>query len=200
MKNIGIFYPGEMGGVLCKKLVKNDFHVFSSVSERSPKTRQSAIQNGAILKDTIEDVILSSDIIFSLVPPSRAVSLATEYINICSSIKKKQIFIDCNSISPSTVLKIANILKKDSIDFLDGAFIGSSNLIDTKTKLFLCGHRAVEVVKLLKGTIQISAISSQIGKASELKMCFAGFNKSLIALFLEFAYAGFKAGNWQDLS
>ena len=200
MKTIGILYPGDMGGALSKKLVDAGFIVYATAQGRGTQTRHSAIANGAILKDSLKDVIHLSDIVFALVPPAAAVSCAQNYVNAYSDRHSRQIYIDCNSISPFTTSKIAAIIARADIEFIDGVFIGSSKLLGTKTQLLLSGRQANQVADLLKGTIRADCIDDRIGIASELKMCFAGFNKSLVALFIEIAYAGIKSGHWPMLS
>ena len=199
MKNIGIFYPGEMGRTLAAKLGKGGFTVLSCTAGRSKRTQSAAVSSGIQLRDTLEEVIVESDAVCSLVPPEHALSSASVFADTVRKTTRKPLFVDCNSVSPSTVKAVATTVNSAGADCADGVFIGSAGLLDTKTVLYLSGAQGKALAMKFKGALRVVYLGETLGEASALKLCFASFNKGLIALFLEVACAGGKTAHRNEL-
>jgi hypothetical protein len=82
---------------------------------------------------------------------------------------------------------------------VDGAFVGSAAELGGRSRLYLSGPRADELAAVLPEPFHAKSVGPEIGDASALKLAFAGFNKGLVALFLEVMEAGGAAGERDEL-
>jgi hypothetical protein len=82
---------------------------------------------------------------------------------------------------------------------VDGAFVGSAAELGGRSRLYLSGPRADELAAVLPEPFHAKSVGPVIGDASALKLAFAGFNKGLVALFLEVMEAGGAAGERDEL-
>jgi len=104
------------------------------------------------------------------------------------------LFIDGNSVGPSTMREIEEAVKGSGGEVVDGVFIGGAAMLEYKTVLYLIGERAEEVARALEKALKVFPLGKEAGEACALKMCFAGFNKGLVALFLEVVSAAERIG------
>ena len=72
-------------------------------------------------------------------------------------------------------------------------------MLESKTSLYLSGERAEELGRLLEQALRVIILGKGVGEASAFKMCFAGFNKGLVALFLEIVTAADRIGRREML-
>ena len=72
-------------------------------------------------------------------------------------------------------------------------------MIESKTTLYLSGERAEELGRLLEQALRVITLGKEVGEASAFKMCFAGFNKGLVALFLEIVTVADRIGRREML-
>jgi hypothetical protein len=68
--------------------------------------------------------------------------------------------------------------------FADGSIIGLATREPGRVWIYLSGEHAAEAAALFgaKGPLQAEVIDGPVGKASALKMCYAGYNKGAAAL------------------
>jgi 3-hydroxyisobutyrate dehydrogenase-like beta-hydroxyacid dehydrogenase len=199
MDKTGVFYPGEMGTALSRKLVGAGFEVLSCVSGRSERTRINAENNGITLKENIEEVIAESSLVFCLVPPNYAVEVAELVSGAMRKTRKCPLYVDCNSVGPGTMRKIESVIKGCGGEIINGVFIGSASLLESKTTLYLSGERAGELARLLEPALRVISLGGKVGDAAAFKMCFSSFNKGLVALFLEIISAAERVGRREML-
>ena len=199
MEKVGLFYPGEMGSALSRELVDAGFEVLSCVTGRSERTRINAQNNRVKLKKSIEKVVAESRYIFSLVPPNHAVKVAELVSGVMRRTGRYPLYVDCNSVGPGTMGKIESVIKGCSGEILDGVFIGSASLLESKTTLYLSGERAGELARLLEPAFRVISLGGKVGDAAAFKMCFSSFNKGLVALFLEIISAAERVGRREML-
>src|SRR5512135_1327529 len=199
MNRAGMFYTGEMGTALSRKLMDAGFNVLSCASGRSERTRINAMNNGITLKENLEEVIEESGWIFCLVPPHHALEVAERISGAMGRTGKRPVYVDCNSVGPGTMRKIESVIKRCGGELLDGVFIGGASMIESKTILYLSGKRAEELARLLGQALRVIPLGKEIGEASAFKMCFSGFNKGLVALFLEMVTAADRIGERERL-
>lgn len=199
MDRAGVLYTGEMGTALSRKLVHSGFKVFSCASGRSDRTRMNAENNGIALKENIEEVIAESSLVFCLVPPNYAVDVAELVSGAMRRTGKYPLYVDCNSVGPGTIRRIESVIKRCGGELLDGVFIGSASMLESKTTLYLSGERTEELARLLEQALRVITLGKEVGEASAFKMCFAGFNKGLVALFLEIVTVADRIGRREML-
>ncbi len=158
----------------------------------------------------MEELVSRSRVIISVLPPSEALKLVQEVIQIWSFVstnssgngaghesRNPPIFIDANAISPSTTLQIATLFSSSPlstpIPFLDGSIIGGPSSPTYDPKIYLsCSTEnqwaLTEVMQMLgggKGLKLVELEGAGIGGASALKMSYAGLTKGSTGLAVD---------------
>jgi 3-hydroxyisobutyrate dehydrogenase-like beta-hydroxyacid dehydrogenase len=108
--------------------------------------------------------------------------------------------VDCNAVSPPTVLRIARTIEETGATFVDGGIIGGPPTPGSKgTKLYVSGPAANRVVELEKYGLEIKLQDGPIGAASAMKMSYAGITKGFTALGAAMMLAAARAGTTDAL-
>jgi 3-hydroxyisobutyrate dehydrogenase-like beta-hydroxyacid dehydrogenase len=95
------------------------------------------------------------------------------------------VYIDANSISPTTATQISEVLRRAPIDFVDASIFGLASQIRQRGTLFLSGLRAKELSEHFEALMSVKVVGDVPGQASALKMILSGISKGLSALFME---------------
>lgn len=97
-----------------------------------------------------------------------------------------QLFIDINSVAPSTKREASTTLRKYGIDYLDAAVMASIPSQRLKTPILLGGARASAVAGLMNEMgMNVRKVADEVGVASAIKMCRSIIIKGLEALTTE---------------
>jgi 3-hydroxyisobutyrate dehydrogenase-like beta-hydroxyacid dehydrogenase len=175
---IGILHPGEMGRVAAASLANTGNEVYWTSDGRSARTRDRAASLN--LKDalTIPSLCEICEVIVSVCPPEFAAAVADQVL----ATNFRGLYIDANAISPDRVREIDRKMRTRGITFVDGGIIGLATMQPGKVRLYLSGEAAPQAAAYFTEPMRPEVISSEIGQASALKMCFAAYNKILTAL------------------
>ncbi|PVH78823.1 6-phosphogluconate dehydrogenase C-terminal domain-like protein [Cadophora sp. DSE1049] len=214
LATIGILSIGEMGMGIAKLLVAHNYRVVTNLEGRSADT-QSRVKAASIENiPTDISLVTESDYIFSIVPPRDAVATAKRITDAFASLQTPKssplYYLDLNAISPNTARSIATLISTEtpSIKFLDGGIIGgapsrkdASDQPTTTSSTPPTSHtwnrpsipvsgpdtlsKAPISGPTLEALLNIKHISSEIGPASGLKMCFATTTKGFTALCIQ---------------
>lgn len=198
---VGIISIGDMGVGIARLLIANDYKVITSASDRSEVTQNRARNSTIELMPSDEEFVAQADYILSIVPPRDAVATAQRivvaYLNCQDSRRNQPLFyLDLNAISPRASREIHNILShRTNLTYLDGGIIGHppkpnpENQTWSRPSVPTSGPvpltHAARSGAHLTSTLNIRHISSTIGAASGLKMCFASLAKGFTALALQ---------------
>ncbi len=185
MRTLAILHPGDMGSALAREFARHGWRVVSFLAERSDRTRALARDAGVTELPSMEDCVAESELVISLVPQSAATATAATFAEACRRTGVARPYIDANSISPVTMAEVASIASANGAQCVDGAFIGSAAALGTKTKLYLSGSAAASVATQIGGALATRVLGVGIGSASAFKLSIYGFNKGLVAIFLE---------------
>ncbi|MBI5303842.1 MAG: DUF1932 domain-containing protein [Chloroflexi bacterium] len=179
MTRIGILHPGEMG-ISVAASVRNSGHPVYWASEgRSADTRARADKYGLLDALTLKNLCAECSIIVSVCPPDAAENLALDV----AAAGFAGLYVDANAISPQRAQRIGEMLARAGIAFVDGGIIGGPAWKPASTWLYLAGARAEEIAACFAaGPLETRVLSSRIGDASALKMCYAAYNKGTNAL------------------
>lgn len=193
-RNAAILYPGEMGCAVARVLLAADWRVAAHLEGPSLVCRGDA--EAAEIEDlgSLGEVLATADLVISLVPPAAALEVAQTVARAAVRSRQRPLYLDANSVAPETVRAVAAALGDAGVEVVDGSFVGSARDLGSRTRLYLSGPQAAEVAAALPAAFQASVVSAAIGAASGFKLAFAGFNKGLVALFLEVMLAGEAAG------
>ena len=190
---VAVIAPGMMGSVVANRLTDHGVEVRSLLSGRSPATLARAKAAGMV--DATEDGIASCDFILSIVPPGQAIGLAERLAPAMRATGKKPVYVDCNAVAPSTVLRIARVVRDTGATFVDGGIIGPPPEPDSKnTRIYLSGDAASRVTVLQEYGLNTPVQEGPIGAASAMKLSYAGFTKGFTALGAAMMLAATRAG------
>ena len=188
---IAILYPGELGSAIGRLLLGAGHQVITTLGARSDRTKRLCADSGIVSLPGLHEVAVSADIVISLVTPGSALEAARQYAYWAPPGK---LFVDANSISPATSTRIAALLARKKIDFVDAAIHGLASRLKTDGTLYLNGDRSSEIAALFKDQLRVRCLEGEIGQASAFKMLLGGMSKGLVALFLEMALAAKNRG------
>ena len=74
-------------------------------------------------------------------------------------------------------------MRDRGVTFVDGGIIGVAAMLPGKVRIYLSGEAAPQAASYFAaGPMQPEVLSSEVGRSSALKMCFAAYNKGLTAL------------------
>lgn len=176
---IGILHPGEMG-ISVAAAAQNSGNAVYWVSEgRSEKTRQRAAKHNLIECATLAELCATCSVILSVCPPDSAEDTAQQVI----AQHFTGLYVDANAIAPARAERIGRALTARGASFVDGGIIGGPAWEAGKTWLHLSGPQAHEAAACFAaGPLATNVLSEEIGAASALKMCYAGYSKGTTAL------------------
>ncbi len=197
--NAAILYPGEMGSAVGGALVAGGWTVLSCVEGRSERTADAARAAGITLLATLEEAVAGADVVVSLVPQGAVVGTASAFAAVVGATDRRPLYLDANSVSPATMAEVRGAVEGAGCDCVDGAFLGSAKALGQRTTLYLSGGRAEELGSLLGDALKWAVLAGDVGAASAFKLAFAGFNKGLVALFLEVMAAADRLGQGDEL-
>ena len=194
-RTIGVLYPGEMGTAVARRLQAAGGRVLTLLDGRGAQTRSNACNSGISAAADPADFMAQCDLLLSLVPQDAAEPVARFAASHARTRETLPIYVDCNSLSPGKKKEIGTLWEKSGGFFADGVFIGGAAMLDTKTRLVLSGPAAGAAAGVLSPALALEVLDGETGDAAALKMCFAEFNKGLVALFIEIAAVSFKSGS-----
>ncbi|MCY3591561.1 MAG: DUF1932 domain-containing protein [Acidobacteria bacterium] len=177
---VGLLHPGAMG-VTVGVALRDQVRVVWASEGRSRETRARAA--GAGLEDlgTLAALTEAADAVLSVCPPHGALALA----ETVAATGFDGLYLDANAVSPSTALEIAGAAAAGGARFVDGGIVGPPAVRPGTTRLYLSGDAAAELTALFEGSaLEAIDLDADVGAASALKMCYAGFTKGSAALLL----------------
>lgn len=190
MKKIAILYPGDMGGNVAQALIEEKFEVFSDLKGRSQETTQNASKIG-LENLSLEEISQSVDFIISLVPPKAVIDVAKAYIAAAkkNNTEKAAQFIDMNAKSTTTAIELNEMFEHADMPFINACIIGRAAFIKQEGVIYYSGKKLPAFEKSVGSVFQVIYLGEDIAAATAFKMCFAGFNKTITAVFFEIAMA-----------
>ena len=178
---IAVIAAGMMGSAVARRLTTSGATVRTSLTGRSAATIARA--KAAAMTDATDAQLAEADFILSIVPPGESLALAERLAPAMRSAKRKPIYVDCNAVSPDTVLRIDRVVRETGASFVDGGIIGPPPDFDSsKTRIYLSGPDAEKVTVLQQYGLSTPVQAGPVGAASAMKMSYAGITKGFTAL------------------
>lgn len=176
---IGLLHPGEMGAAVGGMLRGRGHHVLWASQGRSPETRKRAEEAGLQDAASLEQLVRSSEVIFSICPPHAALDVAGSVAGF------RGVFVDANAIAPGTAREVAAVVAAGGAESVDGGIVGAPPRAAGTTRLYLSGAEAKAVAALFAGSVlDARVIGGQVGTASALKLAYAAWTKGTAAMLL----------------
>jgi 3-hydroxyisobutyrate dehydrogenase-like beta-hydroxyacid dehydrogenase len=140
-----------------------------------------------VVLDSFNEVVRSSDVLFSLVLPSAAEDVAAKYAESARLAPRGAIYVDANSIGPEKARAIAARVEAAGVSFVDASINGLAKNLCASGTLYLSGRRAGDVAALCERVTRVKVLGDEPGRASAMKMLLGGLSKGVCALFAELA-------------
>ena len=186
---IGFLGFGEAGYVISKALLANGLEkaVAYDCNFRHP-TLGKTIQRRAVaaqveLLASNADLVGTTDVILSVVTAGSALEAAEQ---TAPRLRRDQVFCDCNSVSPCTKRRVAEVIHGAGGVFIEAAIMAPVQADLKRVPILVNGLDARRVAGYLGrfGT-KIEIIEGPTGTAAAVKMCRSIVIKGLEALLLE---------------
>ena len=190
---VAVIAPGMMGSAVAGRLTASGCQVRTSLAGRSDASIARARAAG--MTDATDAQLAEADFILSIVPPGQALALAERLSGAMRVAARKPIYVDCNAVSPDTVLRIDRVVRETGATFVDGGIIGPPPETDSsRTRIYLSGPDAEKVVVLGQYGLTTPVQPGPVGAASAMKMSYAGITKGFTALGATMMLAATRAG------
>ncbi|HXX26307.1 MAG TPA: DUF1932 domain-containing protein [Pseudolabrys sp.] len=178
---VAIVAPGNMGAGVGKRLTENGVTVLTSLADRSEASEKRAREAG--MRPVEDRGLMDADFLLSIVPPGEALSLSKRLSPVLTAANKKPTYVECNAVSPQTMLKIADMVAKTGTPFIAAGIIGPPPKPGSKNTKFYCsGPAAKDLAKLNDHGLTVRVLGDQLTAAHALKMSYAGITKGFTAL------------------
>lgn len=218
LRRIAIIGFGEAGGILGADLAALGREVVTyDILLDAPGTRGALLEKAARAAvrtaDTMSEAITHADLVISAVTASSAAEVAMRAAGApvgaaetgkrgeagatgaAGALRAGQVFLDINSVSPSTKRSNAAAVQSAGADYVEAAVMAPVPPQRLKVPMLLGGRRAAEVATALRALgMNTTAIAEDIGVASAVKMCRSIVIKGLEALTLECVLAARRFG------
>ena len=179
---IGLMSPGDMGHKVGGAIRAKGYRVVTSTAGRSALTKTRAQREGLEDVGSLAAIVELSDIILSIMPPERAEDFAREVAAEAKRQAKSPIFVDCNAISPVTMKHIDGIIRGAGAKCMDAGIIGSPPSDKATPRVYASGPHMDEIRFIDGANMRLIDMGPEIGRASAIKMCYAGLTKGSNAL------------------
>ncbi len=195
---VAIIAPGSMGTGVARRLVDHNVTVLTSLTGRSAASAQRA--NEAGMRAVDDHQLADADFLLSIVPPGEALALVRQLAPVLAAADRKPVYVECNAISPPTMLKVAEEINATGCAFVGAAIIGpppkpgSSN-----TKFYAAGPFAKNFAMLNDCGLIVRVLDGPLTAASALKMSYAGITKGFTALGAAMMLAATRGGSAEAL-
>ncbi|MFL4968921.1 MAG: NAD(P)-binding domain-containing protein, partial [Xanthobacteraceae bacterium] len=178
---VAIVAPGMMGSGVGKRLVERGVTVTTVLEGRSEGSKARARAAGMVAVSDEEAV--AADLFLSIVPPGDALGLSERFAPLLRARNEKPVYVDCNAVSPQTVVDIASVITATGTPFVDAGIIGAPPRPDYDGPMFYAsGDAADRFAALADCGLKVHVIQGPAGAASAMKMSYAGITKGFTAL------------------
>src|SRR6478672_9556157 len=195
---VAIIAPGNMGAGIGLRLTENKVTVLTSLAGCSATSAKRAQEAG--MHPVEERALAEADFLLSIVPPGDALALAKRLAPVLTAANKKPVYVECNAVSPPTMLKIADEIATTGCPFVGAGIIGPPpKQGSTNTKIYASGPAAKDLAILNDCGLIVRVLDGPLTAASALKMSYAGITKGLTALGAAMMLAATRGGSAEAL-
>lgn len=166
-------------------LARGGARVVATLEGRSERTARLAERAGVELLPDLDAVARAADVIFSIVPPEAATSVAETVRHATNGFTSKALFVELNAIAPATALQIESIVSEAGFATIDGSISGPPPWRPGTTRVYLSGPRAREIAALPLEGVDLIVVGDVVGAASAVKMSTASVYKGGTAILLQ---------------
>ena len=195
---VAIIAPGNMGSGVGQRLSEHKVKVLTSLAGRSAASAKRARAAG--MTAVADAQLTESDFLLSIVPPGDALGLAKRLSGVLTAANKKPVYVECNAVSPRTLLEIAAVVGSTGCPFVGAGIIGPPPRPGTTdTRFYAAGPSAGLFAKLNEFGLIVRVLDGPLTAASALKMSYAGITKGFTALGAAMMLAASRGGSAEAL-
>jgi 3-hydroxyisobutyrate dehydrogenase-like beta-hydroxyacid dehydrogenase len=197
---VAVVGTGDMGSAVGAMFRRQAYRVVTDLTGRSALSRELAER--ARLEDlgSLEAVVAAADILLAILPPAAAFDFAARAAAAVRSAGKALLYADCNAVAPATVTAIGALFAGGPADFLDVGIVGPApKPAAAPTRFYVAGAERRRLLALTIPEIALHDMGPEIGRASAIKMCYAGMNKGTDALYTTILLAAERLGVGAEL-
>jgi len=183
-RTIGIVGAGDMGHAVGRALKASGFRVVTTLEGRSARSRALAAQAEVEDAGSMRGLVEASDLALSIVPPAAARDVAQNVAVAVADAGKRLHFADCNAVSPASAAEIAETLTAVGAVFTDCGIVGTAPRPGgPATRFYVSGPASGALAQIEGSGVAVRQLGPEIGRASGLKMIYAGINKGALGLY-----------------
>jgi 3-hydroxyisobutyrate dehydrogenase-like beta-hydroxyacid dehydrogenase len=199
LDRIAILMPGDMGHAVGRALRQHGHEVTTCLAGRSERSRGLAA--AAQMRDagSLEALVAGADLVLSVLPPDAAVAQASAVAGAMQAAGARPVYVDCNAVSPQTAREVGAIIAAAGAPFIDCGIIGAAPGKGKPTRFHVSGPDTGAMERLDGKGIQVLAMGPEIGRASALKMVYAGLTKGTMTLHTAMLLAAWQLGIYDKL-
>jgi putative dehydrogenase len=195
---VALIAPGNMGSGVAQRLTENKVTVLTSLAGRSEASAKRARAAG--MAAVTDAQLTEADFLMSIVPPGDALGLAERLVPVLTAANKKPVYVECNAVSPRTMLEIAGVIGATGCPFVGAGIIGPPPKPGSaNTKIYASGPAAPLFAKLNDYGLIVRVLDGPLTAASALKMSYAGITKGFTALGAAMMLAAARGGSAEAL-
>jgi 3-hydroxyisobutyrate dehydrogenase-like beta-hydroxyacid dehydrogenase len=198
MDRIAILMPGDMGHGVGRALREHGHDVITSLAGRSERTRGLAEAAGMRDAGTLEDVVREADMVLSILPPAAAIAQAEAVAAAMGATAARPVYVDCNAVSPMPALQVGEIIGAAGAQFIDCGIIGLAPGKGAPTRFHVSGADTGRMEALDGKGIRVFPMGPEPGRASALKMVYAGLTKGTWTLHTALLMAAWQLGVYDE--
>ncbi len=195
---IAILMPGDMGHGVGRALRRHGHDVLTCLAGRSARTRGLAAAAGMRDAGSLEALVAEADLILSILPPEAAVAQAGAVAAAMTATGVRPLYVDCNAVSPQTARKIGATIAAVGAPFIDCGIIGVAPGKGKPTRFHVSGPDTGAIERLDGKGIRVLPLGPEIGRASALKMVYAGLTKGTMTLHTAMLLAAWQLGVYDE--
>ncbi len=195
---IAILMPGDMGHGVGRALRRHGHDVLTCLAGRSARTRGLAAAAGMRDAGSLEALVAEADLILSILPPEAAVAQAGAVAAAMTATGVRPLYVDCNAVSPMTAREVGGIITAAGAPFIDCGIIGVAPGKGKPTRFHVSGPDTGAMERLDGKGIQVLPLGPEIGRASALKMVYAGLTKGTMTLHTAMLLAAWQLGVYDE--
>ena len=182
VKTVAILSPGDMGHAVGRALREHGLDVITCLAGRSDRTRGLASAAGFRDVPSYKELVVQADLLLSILVPARAVETAEAISEAIRASETELFYADCNAISPMTTKEVESIVTSAGGRYIDASIIGGPPDRGGAPRFYASGADTGPLEQLDGKGIEVKPMGSQVGRASAIKMCYAGLTKGTNAL------------------
>ena len=191
---VAIIAPGNMGAGVGRRLTENRVTVLTSLAGRSEESVKRAREAG--MRPVEDRALAEADFLLSILPPGDALALADRLAPALTAANRKPIYVECNAVSPPTMLKVADVIAATGCPFVGAGIIGPPPKPGSaNTKIYASGPAAKDFARLNDYGLIVRVLDGPLTAASALKMSYGGITKGFIALGTAMLLAASRGGS-----